>query len=362
MALSKVNPNFVEQTPYGRRNLIINGAMQVAQRGSTSVTGITNNGAHFLVDRFKTVINSAFTTNIEQSTDAPDGFINSLKYTVTTATSPGSGDYFVIDTNLEKQNLYSTGNGTSWAKSITISFWVKSSITGNFAVALQNYGSSRRSNVLSYTINSANTWEYKTVSTTADTTTNTNSANGSGLGLRFALGAGSSYKASNATSGWTTSDTFSFTGAASPAETTNATWQITGIQLEVGDTATPFEHHSYGEELSLCQRYCYVFTQASGEYGGLITAANAYTTTSMQGGRALPVTMRAKPTLSFTGNIQLSEGSGVVNSSATSVVGNGSSINQIHFWCGNFSGLTQHRNYFGNMQTAGDTFTASAEL
>ena len=176
----------------------------------------------------------------------------------------------MLDTNLEKQNLYSTGNGTSWAGSITLSFWVKSSITGTFAFALQSFGSSRRSNVLSYTISSANTWEKKVITTTADTTANTNGANGAGLGLRFALGSGSSYEASNATTGWQTADYFGFNGATYPAGTTNATWQITGVQFEVGDSASDFEHRSFGEELALCERYFYT----TYPYGGTIGAAS----------------------------------------------------------------------------------------
>lgn len=282
----------------GRRNLVINGAMQVAQRG-TSATGVTNNGSHFIIDRFKTVINSAYTNTVEQSTDVPSGygFVYSLKQTFTTAnSSPSSGDYNVLDQNLEKQSIYSTQNGTSSAKSITLSFWVKSSVTGTFAVALQNYGSSRRSNVLSYTISSANTWEKKIIVTTADTSANTNSANGSGLGLRFALGSGSSYEASNATTGWQTADYFGFTGATYPAATTNATWQITGVQLEVGSASTDFEHRSHGEELSLCQRYFQIFLNSN--------RVDVHRQSGTSSGHYIPFYqhMRATPTLSLTRN------------------------------------------------------------
>ena len=283
----------------GRRNLVINGAMQVAQRG-TSATGVTNNGSHFIIDRFKTVVNSSYTNTVEQSTDVPSGygFVYSLKQTFTTAkSSPSSGDYNVLDQNLEKQNIYSTENGTSSAKSITLSFWVKSSVTGTFAVALQNYGSSRRSNVLSYTISSANTWEKKVITTTADPSANTNSANGSGLGLRFALSAGSSYEASNATTGWQTADYFGFNGATYPAGTTNATWQITGVQLEVGNVATEFEHRSFGEELKLCHRYYQQHDYAThGRYianGGASSNSHSKYIYQYYGG-----TMRATPSIS----------------------------------------------------------------
>ena len=307
MSLIKVKGKGAENL--GRRNLIINGAMQVAQRG-TSATGVTNNGSHFIIDRFKTVINNAYTNTVEQSTDVPSGygFVYSLKQTFTTAvSSPSSGDYNVLDQNLEKQNIYSTENGTSSAKSITLSFWVKSSVTGTFAVTLQNYGSARRSNVLSYTISSANTWEKKIIVTTADTSANTSSANGAGLGIRFALGAGSGYEASNATTGWQTADYFGFTGATYPAATTNATWQVTGVQLEVGDTATDFEHRSEGEELALCQRYCYQHMEANGGTSGgnstedIVCTASCYNSTTAYGIIQMPVTMRVAPTLESHG-------------------------------------------------------------
>jgi hypothetical protein len=299
MTLIKVKSRGTDNVS-GRRNLVINGDMRIAQRG-TSATGITNNGSHFLVDRFKTVINSSYTSTIQQVADAPDGFIYSLKHTFTTATSsPGSGDYNVLDTNLEKQNLYSTGNGTSWAGSITLSFWVKSSITGTFAFALQSFGSSRRSNVLSYTISSANTWEKKVITTTADTTANTNGANGAGLGLRFALGSGSSYEASNATTGWQTADYFGFNGATYPAGTTNATWQITGVQFEVGDSASDFEHRSFGEELSLCHRYYYEISSNTHDgYEYPMFAAHAWNSSAINVCIKLPVVMRTSPTLTF---------------------------------------------------------------
>jgi len=148
-----------------------------------------------------------------------------------------------------------------------------------------------------------------------------------------------------------------------PSVSTNDYFEVSEVQLEVGDTATPFEHgKSYGEELAKCQRYCYVFKQENSQYGGLVTFANAYSSANIQGGKPLPVQMRAKPTLTFTGNIQVSEGTNLHNSSATSVLGNGSSVDQLHFWIGNFSGLTTSQGYFANMQTSGQIFILDAEL
>ena len=289
------------------RNIIINGAMEIAQRG-TSASGITNT-SYFLVDRFKTVINSAFTVSVEQSTDAPSGFNYSLKTTWTTGAASSSSNYCLIDHNIEKNTMFTTGNGTTWAKPITISFWVKSSVTGTYAFALQNFGSSRRSNVLSYTINAANTWEHKVITTTADTVTNTNAANATGLALRFAHGAGTAYEAANATSGWTTSDTFGFSGATYPAQTTGATWYITGVQLEVGSVATEFERRPYGTELALCQRYYQSYAEAyynavrtNYVNGSANDAGPPYTSMILY-----PVKMRATPSAS------LSNGSASIN-------------------------------------------------
>jgi hypothetical protein len=358
MALSKIQGIEGQVTPnLGRRNMIINGAMQVAQRGTSFSP--PSQGA-YVVDRFHQYQGGGGVLYYEQSTDAPLGFSNSLKITVNTADSSiASGDYYYMRYEAEGLDCSRLSLGTSNAQKFTLSFYVKSSLTGTFSGAFQN-AATNRSYVFEYTINSANTWEIKTVTVDGDTSGTWLTNNSVGLRVAFDLGNGSSLRSSAGS--WASSGNYGSTGSVELVGTASATLYITGVQLEAGDTATDFEHRSYGEELSLCQRYCYVFTQAGSEYGGLITAANAYSTTNMQGGGALPVTMRAKPTLSFTGNISISEGSGVKNSSATSVIGNGSSINQLHFWVGNFSGLTTNRNYFGNMQTAGNTFTASAEL
>jgi hypothetical protein len=359
MALSKVNPNLVSQL--GRRNLIINGAMNVAQRGSTFTAP---NGAYTL-DRFQVYQANGAVFDVNKSTDAPDGFSNSLELDCTTAaSSPASGAYVQMVTRIEGQDLQELAYGTSSAKKITLSFWVKSNKTGTYQVNFRKTQSTAQMANKTYTINTADTWEYKSVTVDGATGFSLVTDNTLGLMIDWWYHSGTNFSSG---SGSETYIAFSNTNynnyaTATLGDNTSNYLRMTGVQLEVGDTATDFEHRSYGEELSLCQRYCFVFTQASGEYGGLITAANAYSTTNMQGGRSLPVTMRAKPTLSFTGNIQLSEGSSTKNSSATSIIGNGSSINQLHFWVGNFSGLTANRNYFGNMQTAGNTFTASAEL
>ena len=359
MTLIKVKSRGTDNVS-GRKNLIINGDMKVAQRG-TSATGVTNNGAHFLLDRFKTVVNSSYTNTVEQSTDVPSGygFVYSLKQTFTTAkSSPSSGDYNVLDQNLEKQNIYSTENGTSSAKSITLSFFVKSSVTGTFAVALQNYGSSRRSNVLSYTISSANTWEKKIITTTADPSANTNSANGAGLGLRFALSAGSSYEASNATTGWQTADYFGFNGATYPAGTTNATWQITGVQLEVGSSASDFEHRSFGEELALCKRYYHQIGTGDAQYTPVGVGNTEVSFSNLV--IFYPEKMRAAPTLTYSG-LQIFDAS--VNTAITStrsMYAGTQSANLQLFHSG--ANLTRGRGVYCNLTGTSSYMALNAEL
>jgi hypothetical protein len=370
MALSKIQGIEGQVTPnLGRRNLIINGAMQVAQRATTFDYDTPSGNIYTTVDRFALYKSTGtYEVTNTQSTDAPVGFSHSYKLVCDTAYTPSASDNFGINQNIEvSSGLQRFGFGTSEAKDITFSFYVKGTPkTYTFQANYVGTDGEQKTQMKTFTV--TNTWTRKVITFSAGGTSSSvgiePDLTSQGFNFRVWLASGPDDISSEITT-WTANPSPTYkaaTGQGNFFSDVGNEFSITGVQLEVGDTATDFEHRSYGEELSLCQRYCFVFTQASGEYGGLITAANAYSTTNMQGGRSLPVTMRAKPTLSFTGNIQLSEGSSTKNSSATSIIGNGSSINQLHFWVGNFSGLTTNRNYFGNMQTAGNTFTASAEL
>ena len=252
------------------KNLIINGAMQVAQRG-TSVTGITATPNYCTVDRFllSTVVG---TLTAEQSTDAPDGFSNSFKISCTTAESTGSlnsGDYIQLQQRIEGQNLQHLAMGTSNAKPMTLSFWVKSNITGTGTVELQQKDNSDRQVTPSYTINSADTWEYKTISIPADTSGLINNDNGMGMWLLFWLQSGSAFTGGTNRTSWT-AESNSDRNASNLefATSTSDYFAITGIQLELGDTATPFEHRSYGDELLRCQRYFEGGTRANSSYTG----------------------------------------------------------------------------------------------
>jgi hypothetical protein len=238
----------------GRRNLIINGAMQVAQRG-TSASGI-GTGGYRTLDRWLAE-QSGYTTHrvtYEQSTDAPDGYSNSYK--VTTTASDSGMDYFRVRQAIEAQNLQHLKYGTSSAQTLTLSFWVKSSVTGTFGIEIYcNDGPRHRTTT--YTVDAADTWEYKTITYTGDTSGVINNDTGGGMNINYYLYADSSRTATDST------DWKSYTSGGEAyghvqngvVTTTNATWQITGVQLEVGSVATPFEHRSFGEELAMCERY-----------------------------------------------------------------------------------------------------------
>ena len=239
--------------PLSNRNLIINGAMQVAQR-STSETGQTTLDGYVALDRHRIQLASSGTFTISQSTEAPGGFANSLKFDCTTADS--SPNYVVFFQLLEGQDLQQVQKGTSSAQKLTASFYVRSSKTGTYQVNIRDLDNNRLVGA-SYTISSADTWELKTVTFPADTTgTFDNDVNAS-LQLEWWLAAGSDYTGGAVPTAWearVNTDRAAALNVAIGASTADD-FYITGIQLEVGEKATPFEHRSYGDELAKCQRY-----------------------------------------------------------------------------------------------------------
>lgn len=236
------------------KNLIINGAMQIAQRG-TSTTGVTGSN-YYTCDRYKTILTSLGTWTVEQSTDAPDGFSNSLKHSCTTAdASPAAADILYLLQIIESQNLQQIAKGTASAKSLTCSFWVKSNKTGTYIVGLQEFQNTRYI-ANSYTINAANTWEKKTITFAGDTTGALANNNSAGLYLQFYLGSGSNYSSGTLATSWeSTVNVNRAVGQVNLADSTSNYINITGVQLEVGDAATEFEHRPYTTEYQLCQRY-----------------------------------------------------------------------------------------------------------
>lgn len=254
----------------GRRNLIINGAMEVAQRG-TSFSGQTNN---YPVDRFNYNQSSSATMNLEQSSDAPDGFLNSAKLTVNAVdTSIASTDYSQLVHKIEGLNIAHLNWGSSSAKTVTLSFWVKCSVTGDWPVRLVNSDGSK-SYAFYFTVNTADTWEYKTKTIEGPTSGTFLTTNGNGLELGVGFATGSTYAGATANQ-WSTVTSYASSNLANNTGwigTTGNTFLITGVQLEVGSAATDFEHRSYGEELALCQRYYeFLYTMDgchAGTFGG----------------------------------------------------------------------------------------------
>ena len=232
----------------GRRNIIINGAMQVAQRG----TSFTYGGGAYNLDRFYALDGTDGTFTVEQSTTAPADFTNSLKVTITTAdSSVGASQYASLRQNIEGFNCSQLNWGSSDAQTVTLSFYVRSSVTGTFGGSLLNAGT--RSYPFTYTISSADTWERILVTIDGDTTGTWATDNTVGINVNFNIGNGSTF--TNTAGAWASGAYYGATGEVNLIETLNATFFITGIQLEVGEQATPFEHRSYAEELELCKRY-----------------------------------------------------------------------------------------------------------
>jgi hypothetical protein len=271
------------------RNRIINGAMVIDQRNAgASVTQGTGNT--FPVDRFFITGSVASKFTAQQSSTAPSGFNKSLLITSSSAYSVGSGDFYVVAQNIEGYNVADLNWGTTNAKTVTLSFQVYSSLTGTFGGAL--VGGSTYSYPFTYTISSANTWTTISVTVAGPTSGGTwDITNGSGLIVRFGLGVGTTY--SGTAGSWTANNYFSATGAVSVVGTSGATFYITGVQLEAGSTASPFEYRQYGTELALCQRY-FFSTNATGV---TLVGANG---SKANGTIAFPVQLRTAPTVTGT--------------------------------------------------------------
>jgi len=283
------------QSALSNRNLIINGAMQVSQRG-TSETGITTGKYANAPDRYLLGLGSAGTWTAAQSTDAPVGFSNSYRLDCTTAdASLGGGDLLVFQQAIEGQNLQHLKKGTSSAESVTVSFYVKSNKTGTYIVELFDADNSRQISQ-AYTISSANTWEKKTLTYAGDTSGALNNDNGVSLYLVCWLAAGSAYSSGTLSTSWTAfTQADRAVGQVNLADSTDNDWSITGIQMEIGEQATPFEHRSYGDELAACQRY-FTKNSSASAYQAFIPSG----LTERQFYTFFPVSMRTNPTLTTT--------------------------------------------------------------
>jgi hypothetical protein len=281
---------------YGFKNRLINSGMVIDQRNAGAVFTLNN---QYVLDRWYYGNSQASKGTIQQnaaSVTPPTGFSHYFGFTSSSAYSVLTSDEFYIRQPIEGFNCSDLAFGSASASSITLSFWVRSSLTGTFAGVFKN-SAQNRSYPFTYTISSANTWEQKSITVTGDTTgTWIGGTNGIGLYVVFSLGAGSSR--SGTAGSWQGIDVNSATGATSVVGTNGATFYLTGVQLEKGSTATSFDYRPYGTELALCQRYALVLGRVSGCVP--LGIFQAYTTTQTYTGFSFPVAMRAAPTFSYS--------------------------------------------------------------
>lgn len=345
------------------RNRIINGDMRIDQRNAgASITLSTT--VQYPVDRFPSYKGTAgATVTAQQSSTAPTGFTNSIVYTASTGATPAAGDINGFWQMLEGFNVADLGWGTANAQTVTLSFWVRSSVTGTYSVSFAN-SAANRFYVATYTVNSANTYEYKTITVAGDTSGTWLTNNGVGIQIVWDLGYGTNF---NGTAGsWSGSTIRRTSGSVQLIATTGATLYITGVQLETGSTATPFERRPFGTELMLCQRYYEKSYQQSikpgtvSNLGGVQFPVVTAIPNGYQVGQSVTfiVTKRAAPTVtnySYNGNTSRLTYSGGTDAGAGSATPN--LIGEYSFQTVNSSGadvaITAGALYF---------FTASAEL
>lgn len=313
----------------GFRNRIINGDMRIDQRNAGASQTPTTDDT-FNVDRWAAGINVASKFSMQQNTaDAPttQGFSHCVKITSLSAYSVAAGDVAVYKQTIEGNNIADLAWGTASAKAVTLSFWVRSSLTGTFGGTLMN-SAQNRAYPFTYTISAANTWEQKTVNIAGDTTGTWLTTNGAGIKLGFQLGVGSTF--TGTAGSWSANNYWGATGATNLIATNGATFYITGVQLEAGTVATPFERRDYGRELIMCQRYfCKTFeaatapAQNAGSNGaiGFVSQANTLWDAMWR----YPVEMRATPThIGFSTNAASSNWSTNSDTPASSFVSAGS--------------------------------------
>ena len=283
-------------SPFGFKNRIINGAMVIDQRNAGAEVNPAVNITYYL-DRWQATSGAASKFKIGQNAGAvtpPAGFINYLGCTSLSAYTVGASEGFTVRHFIEGLNVADLAWGTASAATVTLSFWVRSSLTGTFGGSLKN-SAADRSYPFSYTISAANTWEKKSVTIPGDTTGTWLTTNGIGILVGFAIGAGATL--SGTAGAWAATNYVSATGATSVVGTNGATFYITGVQLEKGTQATAFDYRPFGTELALCQRYFETFKNSSGAtqnlYLGYVIGGQAWVNSPF----VYQVTKRATPTV-----------------------------------------------------------------
>jgi hypothetical protein len=349
--------NAFDDGALSNRNKIINGAMVIDQRNAGASVAVTVTG-YGTVDRIRAILTAApGAYSLQQVSDAPNGFSKSLQLTVTsTDATPASDRQYGLQQRVEGFNTADFNFGSAGASAVTLSFWVKCSVIGTFGGVIQN-SANNRSYVFSFSVVVANTWEYKTVTIDGDTTGTWLTDNGSGLFLQFTVGADSAVLTTPNV--WSAANFKGPTGQANLMATSGATFQITGVQLEAGDTATPFEHRSYGQELALCQRY-YQRLTSSVKYTAFAAGISS-TTSGASYYVKLSNTMRSAPTVSFNDLLATDNTAyelAVTAGTMTAQAGTDS----LRLNCDNASGATQFRPAFLVANTSSSFLDFSAEL
>ena len=357
-AIDSVNQN--QGSPFGFKNRIINGAMVIDQRNAgVSVTPTTN--ITYVLDRWVTFLSQSSKFSVQQnagSVTPPEGFTNYLGVTSLSAYTVGAAEVFGISQHIEGYNMADLSWGTANAKTITISFWVRSSLgPGTFGGAIKN-NAETRAYPFNYSISASNTWEYKTITIPGDTTGTWLTTNGLGMKVVFGLGVGST--TSGTAGAWAAGNLFSATSAVSVVGTNTATFYITGVQLEKAPQATAFDYRPYGTELALCQRY---YWKVKGSDGQFCTVSSGLSTTGTSARHHMPflVSMRTAPTISIGGDVYCYDGANLLITSLSVLPGlNGALID----FTGSAGGATSGRGSVANLggSTASQFVQASAEL
>ena len=344
------------------KNRIINGGMVLSQRNGTSAVTI-DGGASYTLDRYLCQDNTDGSYTVAQSSVAPAGFNNSLLVTITgTDSSLTTTQFGRIVQRIEGLNVGDLAWGTASAQTVTLSFWVRSSVTGTFSGTLVN-DSGNRVYAFTYTINSANTFEYKTITIAGDTSGTWLTTNGTGIELNLSIGAGPDRSVTAGS--WGTSLAYAATGQTNLFATNGATFYLTGCQLEVGSTATSFDYRPYGTELALCQRYCQVSKGSDGLANNYVRIGYGPCQTSTAGIVEYKplVTFRTQPTLTTSGNFAVYDGVTVTATTGVSIDSATTPYNVVIGWAVSGGGMTTTRGYeyiINNSSTA--SLTLSAEL
>jgi hypothetical protein len=327
---------------YGFKNRIINGAMVIDQRNAGTSVNPASGSTVYTLDRWAVFLSQTSKLTIQRSSTAPTGFNNSLLVTSSSAYSVGASEAFQVFQNIEGFNVADFGWGAAGAATVTFSFWVRSSLTGTFGGSLCNSGQTRLY-PFSYTINTANTWEQKTITIAGDTTGTWLKDNSTGIGVILNMGNGTNFQGT--TGAWTASTIYGPSGGVNVVGTSGATFYITGVQLEKGSTSTSFDYRPYGTELALCQRYFESSMSVAPADSMSVASTGVYAIASSAATPLLTVqfkvTKRADPTITYyaplttspsgkfredaTGTIRTATGGGTTNWGAIIGVTSGTS-------------------------------------